>query len=103
MEPCEQRTPVAVLQEQMKVANKRIADLEAIHEILITMSSTLAEVKGELKNVCSAVIDTKEELKITKADVTVLKEAPGKKFDKLEMTAIGALLLYAINLILNIQ
>lgn len=102
MEPCEMRTPMALLQSQVENLEGRVAGVEKIHEVLNAMNMNLAEVKAELKNVCGAVQETKGEQKAIKEDVQALQMAPAKKFDKLELAAITALVLYAIQMILNI-
>jgi hypothetical protein len=44
---------IAVLKEQIKVANKRIADLENLHETLIDISGTLRVATEQLKTMNS--------------------------------------------------
>lgn len=89
MDPCIQDRPVGILQEQIKVVNNRISDLEKNHEILFEMNKNI----GILAEQVSQIVT---EQKITRADVEAIKCAPGQDMAKIKlgvvMTVIGLII-----------
>lgn len=77
---------IAVLKEQIKVANKRIDDLEDIHECLMEMNGTLRVATDQLKTMNKRV-DAHEQ------EIQAIKTAPAQDMAKIRlgviMTTIG--------------
>lgn len=86
MNPCERASDIAVLIEQVKVANNRIADLEKNHEILFEMNKNIAVLAEQVCTIAS-------EQKTMKKEVEEIKALPAADYAKIKlgivMTVIG--------------
>ena len=86
MNPCERAADIAVLIEQIKVANNRIADLEKNHEILFEMNKNIAVLAEQVCTIAS-------EQKTMKLEVEAIKAMPADEYAKIKlsivMTVIG--------------
>ena len=94
MEPCMQDRAIGVIQEQIKVANNRIADLEKIHECLMEMNGTLRVMAEQLSAVKTTVEGHGERLQTIESEP---KEYLSKVRLGIVMTLIGLAMGYLWN------
>lgn len=92
---------IAQLQEQMKVANHRIGDLEEVSKAIVEQNTKLGDMNTTLQVMVSQIKDIKLDVNENRKNMEKIKEKPTKEYDAIKIQVVSGFILLVAGLLVG--
>lgn len=89
----EVQVEIALLREQLKVANHRIQDLEGQTKAIFEQNTKIAEMNAALQTLVSEIKDIKSDVAENKKNISIINKRPAEEYNAIRSQVIVGIIL----------